>query len=259
MDLRKSKYILPNLFTLGSVFFAVLALTSSLAGSPEGFVRGAMCVLISMVADSLDGRVARMTRTATKFGVQLDSLADVVAFGMAPAILAYTFVLRTLDAGGGMVGVVAAFVYVSCGALRLARFNVMADNARKPSTTFTGLPIPAAAGVVALLVWSCIDLNIPEAARLPIVTGGLVASAALMVSNIPYRNFKHTHVRMAGRVALLVLAAAILATAVKTHASVVLLGLCLAYVTMGPAEWLVGLPARHARRRRGLPPREEEG
>lgn len=104
MDLRRSKYILPNLFTLASLFFGLLAVMACFPGTDEGFKRAAVAILIAMVADALDGRVARMTRTETRFGVQLDSLADLVSFGVAPAVLAWAFSLHHLDAFGRLLG-----------------------------------------------------------------------------------------------------------------------------------------------------------
>ncbi len=254
MDLRKSKYILPNLFTLSSVLFGMIAVVWAMEGTAEAFRRAALAILMAAIADGLDGRVARMTRTETKFGVQLDSLADVLSFGMAPAVLAYAFALGQLDRGGGYAGLLLAFVYVACGAMRLARFNVQADRARTPSHFFTGLPIPGAAGIVATLVWTCVDLGIGDPVRLVLTGTAMLTGAMLMVSTIRYRNFKHVRVSVPGKAMILVALGLVLIAVVKTRASAVLLALGTAYVVMGPAEWLVVLawrarPGRRAAQR----------
>ena len=247
MDLKKSKYILPNLFTLASVFFGLLAVFACMPGTDDGFRRAAIAILIAMAADGLDGRVARMTRTATRFGVQLDSLADVLSFGMAPAVLAYTMALSHLDRSLPW-GAVLAFLFTACGALRLARFNLESDAAKKPSTTFTGLPIPAAAVTVALLAWAFVDMDVVPAARLALLAGVMPALALLMVSTVRYPNFKHVHAGLLGRVAMLLFIAAVIVLAWRTRASVVLLALDVTYIVLGPASFVVRLASRLVRR-----------
>ncbi|MBM4395154.1 MAG: CDP-diacylglycerol--serine O-phosphatidyltransferase [Deltaproteobacteria bacterium] len=258
MDLRKSKYILPNLFTLASVFFGFVAVVSCL-GTPTdaAFRRAAIAILVAGVADSLDGRVARMTRTATKFGIQLDSLADVLSFGMAPAVLGYVWAMGGLPAHAGEL---IAFAYVSCGALRLARFNVQADHG--PSDTFTGLPIPAAASAVALWVWAGTDLDLPHEVRVATMPVVMLATAILMVSTVPYPSFKHVKLPLAGRLVLIAVVAVVIVAAVRTRASAVLLGLALVFITLGPVGWAVRLPSRLRRLRSrrqaaGTEPRSE--
>ena len=254
MDLRKSKYILPNLFTLSSVFFGLFAIVSVFDGSDVGVRRAAIAILVAMVADGLDGRVARMTRAETKFGVQLDSLADVVSFGVAPAILGYAFALRLLDADGGWLGLVLAFVYAAGGALRLARFNVLAERRRKPTPWFIGLPIPAGAGIVATLAWGLVDLGVPPEARVAPMAGTMVGMGLLMVSNVRYRSFKHVRVGLGGRILALALFGAIIIAMLKTRASYTLLAFGAAYVFLGPAEWLLAV----VRRRRPVSHAEDD-
>lgn len=249
MDIRKGKYILPNLFTLASVFFGVLAVLSCFEGTDAGFRRAAIAILVAVFADSLDGRVARMTRTATRFGIQLDSLADVVSFGMAPAVLAHAFVLRNLETWDGMLAAMLVFLFVACGALRLARFNVMALDSRKPAPWFTGLPIPAAAGFLALLVWVAVDLESPPAARLAGVTAAMPALSLAMVSTLRYPSFKRVRWGLWNRLAVTVTVAVVIWVAVTTRASGVLFVVALAYVASGPAAFLVRL-ARGPRRGR---------
>jgi CDP-diacylglycerol--serine O-phosphatidyltransferase len=179
--LRKGIYILPSLFTTGNVFCGFYALV---AVANENFYYAAWALILAIVFDALDGRVARLTKTTSAFGVQYDSLADVISFGMAPAMLAYAWVLKPF----GRLGWMAAFLFLLCGALRLARFNVTKSDVS--DNQFTGLPIPGAAAVIASIVIAFEDLF---ATKLdPIIMVGVVYTLAfLMVSNIPYPAFKN--------------------------------------------------------------------
>ncbi len=141
--MKKGIYILPNSLTICGMFFGFYALLSAIKGD---YVRAAWAILIANIFDGLDGWVARLTNTTTKFGLELDSLSDLVAFGVAPAVLVYTWSLMPL----GRPGAATAFLFAVCGALRLARYNIQMVSAEKLS--FTGLPIPAAASVIATLV-----------------------------------------------------------------------------------------------------------
>jgi CDP-diacylglycerol--serine O-phosphatidyltransferase len=141
--MKKGIYILPNGLTLCGMFFGFYAALAAVKGD---FVRAAWAILIANLFDGLDGWVARLTNTTTKFGLELDSLSDVIAFGIAPAILVYTWTLEPF----GRVGAAASFLYVACGALRLARYNIQMVSTEKLS--FTGLPIPGAATVIATIV-----------------------------------------------------------------------------------------------------------
>ncbi|MGL1862074.1 MAG: CDP-diacylglycerol--serine O-phosphatidyltransferase [Pseudodesulfovibrio sp.] len=140
---HKSVYLLPNLLTTASLFIGFLGLTWAIQGD---YASCALCILASCVFDGLDGKVARMTGTTSEFGVQLDSLADLVAFGVVPAMMSYLWVLNEF----GRLGLMASFLFMACGALRLARFNVQAATSSKKH--FIGLPIPAAACSLATLV-----------------------------------------------------------------------------------------------------------
>ncbi len=180
MELKKGIYILPSLFTTGNVFCGFYAFIAVLN---ENFNFAAWAIFVAIIFDALDGRVARLTKTTSAFGVQYDSLADVISFGMAPAFLAYSWVLKPFDRLGWM----AAFLFLLCGALRLARFNVT-----KPDISgnhFIGLPVPAAAAVIASIVIGFEDIF---AIRLdPIIMVCVVYLLAfLMVSNIHYPAFK---------------------------------------------------------------------
>ncbi|HSB32948.1 MAG TPA: CDP-diacylglycerol--serine O-phosphatidyltransferase, partial [Nitrospirota bacterium] len=141
--MRKGIYILPNLITLSSMFAGFYSVVASFNGD---FERAAWAILIASIFDVLDGWVARVTHTATRFGIEMDSLADVISFGVAPGILAYTWTLSSF----GKIGWLGSFFLVACAALRLARFNVQMGSAEKKH--FTGLPTPASALVIATTV-----------------------------------------------------------------------------------------------------------
>jgi CDP-diacylglycerol--serine O-phosphatidyltransferase len=141
--MRKGIYILPNTLTLCGMFFGFYSILSTLKGN---YIHAAWAIMIAMIFDGLDGWVARLTHSTTRFGIELDSLSDLVAFGIAPAVLLYKWSLVPF----GRVGWAAAFLFVACGALRLARYNVQMGS--KESRAFTGMPIPGAATIVATLV-----------------------------------------------------------------------------------------------------------
>src|SRR5437016_13822980 len=187
-NLRKLMFVLPNLFTVSSIFCGVYSIMLS-AGEATGdnFYRAAVAVFFGNFFDAFDGRVARLTKTQSDFGVELDSLADVITFGVAPAILVYKWALYGL----GTTGIIISGVYASCGAIRLARFNVLAHTEAGVQRFFVGLPIPLAAGMLVSLVIalqrqrSAVDAFAPW----PIAVLVLVL-AFLMVSTIRYRTFK---------------------------------------------------------------------
>ncbi len=177
---KKGIYILPSLFTTGNVFCGFYAFIAVLN---EKFYVAGVAIVVAIIFDALDGRVARLTKTTSEFGVQYDSLADVISFGMAPALLAYAWVLQPF----GRLGWMAAFLFLLCGALRLARFNVTKPDIQ--GDHFIGLPIPAAAAVIASIVIAFEDLF--EARLDPMIMVTVVYLLAfLMVSNIKYPAFK---------------------------------------------------------------------
>lgn len=180
---HKSVYILPNLLTAASLFAGFLGMTLAIKGNFEGC---ALCILISCVLDGLDGKVARLTGTTSEFGIQLDSLADLVAFGVTPAIMAYLWQLHAFN----RLGLMAAFLMIVCGALRLARFNVQTKTSSKKF--FVGLPIPAAGCTLATLVLFSSYLSPEFAAKaLPVSTLVLVYVVSFfMVSSIRFYSFK---------------------------------------------------------------------
>ncbi|MDR2018133.1 MAG: CDP-diacylglycerol--serine O-phosphatidyltransferase [Syntrophobacterales bacterium] len=183
MRKRKGKgiYILPNLLTSVSLFSGFYSMIATIDGR---FTHAAGAIFISAVFDMLDGRVARLTGSSSRFGVEYDSLSDVIAFGVAPGLLAYMWALNVYPKFGWL----AAFLYVACGALRLARFNVQADSVQKQH--FLGLPIPAAASVIAGIVFFYSYLGFsaePKTVAMPIIVYVL---AFLMVSDVRYYSFK---------------------------------------------------------------------
>ena len=173
-------YLLPNLITTGSLFAGFYAIVASMDGR---FYAAAWAILIAMILDGLDGRVARMTKTTSGFGVQYDSLADLVAFGVAPGIMTYLWALKDFK----QFGWAAAFLFVVCGALRLARFNV--QQGTFDPRYFNGLPIPAAAVMVAASVAFYHELD-AVAQGSKFILGMMYVLSFLMVSNIKYISFK---------------------------------------------------------------------
>lgn len=199
---RRHAYILvlPSLFTTGNLFCGFYSILRTF---DHDFERACYAILVAGVFDVLDGRVARITRSQSEFGVEYDSIADVISFGIAPSILGYIWAAQ----GFGRIGFAAAFFFAACGALRLARFNTIADET--PKSYFLGLPIPAAANLVAAFVLASADLkfDFPEEAML----GILFVLGALMVSNVRYRSFKDFDLRHRRSFFLLVLMVAMLA------------------------------------------------
>jgi CDP-diacylglycerol--serine O-phosphatidyltransferase len=178
---RKSIYILPNLFTAASLFCGFYAIISAMG---ERYEAAAVAIFVSGLLDGLDGRVARLTRSTSQFGVEFDSLADLVAFGVAPAILAFQWALAPF----GRLGWLAAFMYVVCGALRLARFNV--QKSVEDVSYFKGLPIPAAACLIASLVLFVSFWEGELEARSYAILVMIYGLSFFMVSTIPYYSFK---------------------------------------------------------------------
>ena len=178
---RRGIYLLPNLFTTAALFAGFYAIVQAMN---LRFDQAAVAIFVAMVLDGLDGRVARLTRTQSAFGAEYDSLADMVGFGAAPALIVYEWALK----GMGKLGWIAAFVYVAGAALRLARFNTMLEVADKH--WFTGMPSPAAAALVAGLVWIIDDYGIDPSTLRWWVWCVTVFAGLTMVSNVRYYSFK---------------------------------------------------------------------
>jgi CDP-diacylglycerol--serine O-phosphatidyltransferase len=178
---RRSIYLLPNIFTPASRFGGFFARVMALEGN---YLHACMAILGSLICDGLDGKVARATNTVSRFGIEYDSLADLIAFGAAPAVCAYLWGLS----GFGRVGWLAGFLFVACGAMRLARFNVQVE--KVGTSHFVGLPIPAAASMVMVVIAFAHRLEFSGQGNfLPFLIMVFVLSF-LMVSSIPYMSFK---------------------------------------------------------------------
>jgi CDP-diacylglycerol--serine O-phosphatidyltransferase len=196
-ELKKGIYIIPSLFTCGNMSFGILSIMESSGGD---FIKAAWFLIGALACDILDGRIARMTKTTSEFGMQLDTLSDLISFGVAPAIMMYMLVLNSL----GNIGIAIAILFVLCSALRLARFNVLAHSG-EVQKHFVGLPTPASAGVIVSFVLSYQLLGPEEYALnfktipvlmtlmptffkvMPVV---IIVLSFLMVSNVPYMSFK---------------------------------------------------------------------
>jgi CDP-diacylglycerol--serine O-phosphatidyltransferase len=235
--MRKGIYILPNLITLSSMFLGFYSIGASFNSD---YATAAWCIMAASVFDVLDGWVARITHTATRFGIEIDSLSDVISFGVAPGVLVYTWSLSAF----GKIGWLGAFFLVACAALRLARFNVQMGSEEKKH--FTGMPTPAAAMVIATTVLSydeIIDLlNAVHFERTAELFGmdywilGLTfLLAGLMVSNIAYHSLKEANLKERRPFGLLVAFVAFLAV-VAYRPALVLFLVSISYVISGIAE-----------------------
>lgn len=247
--LRRRIHLLPHLFTMGNLFAGYFSISELLQGEYD---HAAIAIGIGIVLDGLDGAVARLVRTTSPIGVQLDSLADVVTFGIAPGLLAFAWGVGALDVAGAesaihirRLGWIAAFAFVAACALRLARFNVMThDDADAlppvPRHDFTGMPTPTAAACIAVAV-HVVKRPLVEPVFGAVAVAGVFVVAGLMVSRIPFFNVKHflTSDRSPH---LVMLVMALLLAAVYYYSEIVLLSLLLVYLS-----WVV---IRNGRRRR---------
>ncbi len=179
---RRGIYILPNIFTSLNILFGFYALISSIDGK---FIHAAVAIILAGLFDELDGKIARATNTTSSFGVEYDSLADLISFGVAPGIMVYLWALRPL----GRIGWLAAFLFTVCGALRLARFNTQ-TGVSSSRAYFSGLPIPAAAGIVSTTLLFYHRLNWGEKPNTLLLLVLVYLLSFLMVSNVKYFSFK---------------------------------------------------------------------
>jgi CDP-diacylglycerol---serine O-phosphatidyltransferase len=244
--IRKGVYILPNLITTAGLFAGFY---SVIATFRPDFERAAIAILVANIFDILDGRIARLTHSTTRFGIEYDSLADLVAFGVAPGILVYRWALEPW----GNWGWLAASLYVACGALRLARFNVQYENAEKRH--FVGLPIPAAAELISSIVLLYYYLGGEGPTRghlvLLLVTYAL---AGLMVSNLKYFSFKETELYRRQPFWMLIAIIALLKLFIA-EPQIMLFASFFLYASSGPFRWVFvrGRRLRTQMRRRGRP------
>jgi CDP-diacylglycerol--serine O-phosphatidyltransferase len=221
---RKGIYILPNLITSLNMFFGFFAIILSIEGN---FTMAATLIIIAGFCDGLDGKIARATRTTSKFGVEYDSLADLVSFGIAPALMFYLWILTPL----GRLGWLGGFLFAACGALRLARFNTQAGSGG--SDFFTGLPIPAAAGMLATIVLFFQRLGLTHSVPPVFFLLPLYGLSFLMVSTIRYHSFKKPELFRRMNFNVLVGVILVFIFVAAEHAIALFLAACI-YVTSGP-------------------------
>ena len=233
-------YLLPNLFTTAALFCGFYAIVSSINGK---FEIAAIAIFVAMLLDGIDGRVARLTNTESDFGAEFDSLADMVSFGLAPALIIYLWTLSSL----GKIGWVVSFIYVACAALRLARFNTQASHSDK--NYFQGLASPAAAAVVAGLIWNG-DLfkeylTMPTLQIVALMT--TLFAGLLMVSNVRYHSFKGVNWRSKVPFVTILMFVFVLVFVSAEPALVLFCGF-LIYALSGPILTVIMLRRRRAER-----------
>jgi len=247
IKMRRGVYILPNLFTTGNLFCGFWAIISVFQ---ERFLYAAIAILLASVFDVLDGKVARLSGATSKFGIQYDSLADLVSFGIAPAVLAFSWALRPY----GRFGWLAAFLFVVCGALRLARFNVQASAAEVKY--FKGLPIPAAASMIALTILLYLRLIETGWVKDIVILVMIYILAFLMVSNIRYFSFKELDLsrRKPFSIFIFVILSMIV---IIMEPVIVLFAFVLFYVISGPTNLLIAWHRKRALRRMEPVPEED--
>ena len=230
-EVRRGTYIFPNLFTTANLFSGFYGIVSSINGN---FEFAALAILFSCLFDILDGQVARLTRATSRFGVEYDSLADLVAFGVAPGLLMYLMVLRPF----GRIGWLAAFVFMACGALRLARFNVQVETSSKKY--FVGLPIPGGASMIATIVlfihnW---DIVIGGSFIGPFLLVLTYLLGSFMISTMPFNSFKDIEVIKA-RPSFVVFPMILILGVIAMSPSFVLCTMLAVYTVSGPVRWVV--------------------
>ncbi len=244
---RRGIYLLPNLFTTAALFAGFYAIVAAMAGH---FTAAAIAIYVAMVMDGLDGRVARLTQTHSAFGIEYDSLSDMISFGLAPALVMYEWSLSELVTYGWVwakLGWLAAFIYTAGTALRLARFNTQAPSADK--RYFQGLASPAAAAVLAGFVWAGDDLGLGGGELMIPAFVLTVGAGLLMVSNIRYKSFKDFDLRnRVPFVAILIVVLIFVFTSIDPPK--VLFTAAFAYALSGPVLTLVRLRRVRALRRR---------
>jgi CDP-diacylglycerol--serine O-phosphatidyltransferase len=240
-SMKKGVYLLPNSLTLCGMFFGFYSILASYDGN---YVPAAWAILIAMIFDGLDGWVARLTNSTTRFGIELDSLSDLVAFGMAPAVMLYNWSLFSF----GRLGWAASFMFVACGALRLARYNTQMGSTEKKS--FTGLPIPGAASVssaVVLFYFNQIGENADRNLFLLVLTFAL---SILMISTLRFHGAKEIDFRKRKPFWALVTIVIVLVVLV-VHPPIALFSFAMAYVLWGIIENLYLLRKKPAGKQEG--------
>jgi len=248
---RRVIYLLPNLFTTGCLFSGFYAIVAAIDGN---FERAGIAVFVAMLFDGLDGRVARLTSTETAFGKEYDSLADMVAFGVAPAICSYQWgVARIAEYGRawGRFGWLAAFFFCACAALRLARFNTRV--ATQDKRYFEGLPSPSAAAVVSAFIWASSEWREPGLPGLIIAFTVTALAGALMVSSLSFPSFKQFDLTKPIRFVWLVVIALVFIVIAGDPSRALLLAFG-GYALWAPISWVVRRVRRSRRAEAGSGP-----
>jgi CDP-diacylglycerol---serine O-phosphatidyltransferase len=285
VDFRKTYFILPNLFTLASVFCGLysIVLTARLgedggASDEQLLYKASLAIVFGLLFDGADGRIARLTKTQSDLGMQLDSLADVITFGVAPAMLVYRWGLLEL----GRFGLVVAFVFTACGALRLARFNVLAmreqaekakqdkpdkpaakapGEAKKKPAQFIGLPIPIAANMIVALVLTNHAIGVTKISNHAAIAAFVLVLSYLMISRIRFRSFKDLQLNKRNVAVIIGIAALAIVMFVRINGPAVLMALMSLFVLLGLAEELVFFRRRRreelAEKQKGEPDDDE--
>jgi CDP-diacylglycerol--serine O-phosphatidyltransferase len=242
---RRGIYLLPNMITTAALFAGFYSIVAAMNSR---FEPAAVAIFVAMILDGIDGRVARLTNTQSEFGVQYDSLSDMVCFGIAPALVMYEWSLQSMvSVGWAKLGWLAAFIYSASAALRLARFNAQVSSAEKKY--FRGLPSPSAAGAQAGLVWAATDLGIAGEDLVYLVFVLTIATGMLMVSNIRYYSFKEFNFKNRVPVVALLVVVLVYAFASIDPPKVLFTGFLL-YVISGIVYTLAGIRKRRKARRR---------
>ncbi len=226
-------YILPNLVTSASLFGGFYSLIATYSGQ---FRKAAIAILLAVICDGLDGRIARATKSTSKFGVEYDSLVDLVSFGVAPGFLVYAWALSPF----GRFGWLAAFLYVVCGALRLARFNIQASSVEK--SRFNGLPIPAGATLIASMILLFNFFGGMGTYRHVAVVLAIYILAFLMISNIKYQSFKDLE-KIRKRPFNTLVALILLIILMLSEPEVMIFVTSMVYIASGPAVYLFSMLA----------------
>jgi len=242
---KRGIYLLPSVLTTFGMFAGFYSIISSINGD---FTIAAISILIAMMWDTLDGRVARLTNTQSDFGAEYDSLADLVSFGLAPALLVYQWSLYEL----GRFGWLAAFVYLACAALRLARFNTQVGTSDK--RYFQGLPSPAAAGVIASMIWlkiwtfASFDSDVISMGYY-LGAGITILCGLLMVSNVRYYSFKEFDSKKASFRFLLIVILSLIILVYKPN--IILFTGFFVYLLSGPIITIIGLNKKRLKKKQG--------
>jgi CDP-diacylglycerol--serine O-phosphatidyltransferase len=257
LDLRKTLFLLPNMITLSSIFCGYDAIRLCATATEDAdYYRASILLVFALLFDMLDGRVARLTKTQSAFGLQIDSLADVISFGVAPALLVYKWSLHQIPTPG----LIVSFLFAGMGAVRLARFNVLSmgegGKPTKPGKYIIGLPVPGAAGVLVSLVLAnhAVAGSLQDARYVWALMGLTLFLSFLMVSTVRFRSFKDLKLNARSAALVLFAIASSAVVSLQTKPAFVLVWLLSMYVIIGVVESVISLPKRRREARQDRPP-----